>query len=138
MEWCVANETETALVAQELAPLLKKGDVVLLNGTLGVGKTTFVRALIRYLLKSETEVPSPTYTLLQMYDTSQFTIYHFDFYRLKTPEEAYEVGIEDAFSDGVSMIEWPDKISPLIPQNHKTISFQLLDDGTRKITAEGF
>lgn len=138
MEWCVTTENETAIVAQQLAPLLKQGDIVLLNGTLGVGKTTFVRALIQYLLQSEIDVPSPTYTLLQMYDTPNFVIYHFDFYRLKTPEEAYEVGIEEAFSEGVSLIEWPDKIAKLIPQKHKAITFQLMEDGCRKITTEGF
>ena len=138
MEWCVASEKETALVAEQLAPLLKKGDIVLLNGTLGVGKTTFVRALIQHLLKTEVDVPSPTYTLLQMYDTPNFTVYHFDFYRLKSPEEAYEVGIEDAFSDGVSLIEWPDKVASLLPNKCKAITFQILEDGCRKITAEGF
>ena len=138
MEWCVTTEQETALVAEQLAPLLKKGDIVLLNGTLGVGKTTFVRALIRHLLQTEIDVPSPTYTLLQIYDTPNFAIYHFDFYRLKSPEEAYEIGIEDAFSDGVSLIEWPDKIAGLLPAKCKAITFQLLADGCRKIIAEGF
>ena len=138
MKWRVTSEKETAAVAAKFAPLLKKGDVVLLNGTLGVGKTTFVRALVRHLLKFEAEVPSPTFTLLQTYDTPKFTIYHFDFYRLKSPEEAYEIGIEDAFVDGVSLIEWPDKIAPLLPKMHKSLSFQLLEDGSREITAEGF
>jgi len=138
MEWHVTSEQETAVVAAELAPLLHKGDVVLLNGTLGSGKTTFVRALIRYLLHDETDVPSPTFTLLQTYDTPYFIIYHFDFYRLKSPDEAYEVGLEEAFDEGVSLIEWPDKVAALLPQKHKSITFELMSDGTRKIHTEGF
>ena len=138
MEWQVSTEQETAVVAAKLAPLLHKGDVILLNGTLGVGKTTFVRALIRFLVKKEIDVPSPTFTLLQTYDTPNFTIYHFDFYRLKSPEEAYEIGIEDAFIEGVSLIEWPDKVATLLPKKHRSITFQLLDDGNRIIITEGF
>lgn len=138
MKWHVSSEQETAQVAAKLAPLLKKGDVVLLNGTLGVGKTTFVRALIRHLFNKKIEVPSPTFTLLQTYDTPHFIIFHFDFYRLKTPEEAYEIGLEDALTDGVSFIEWPDKVMALLPKKHKSVTLQLLGDGTRIITTEGF
>ena len=138
MKWIVTTEKETATIANNLAPLLKIGDVVALKGTLGVGKTTFVRALVNALIGTKTDVPSPTFTLLQTYDTPNFPLYHFDFYRLKTPEEAYEIGIEDAFMDGVSMIEWPEKIGSLLPQNHKEISFQILPDGTRLITTQGF
>ena len=138
MEWQITSEKELSGIAEQLAPRLQKGDVVFLNGTLGVGKTTFVRTLVRYLLKADVEVPSPTFTLLQTYETPNFTLYHFDFYRLKDPTEAYEIGIEDAFAEGVSLIEWPDKIASLVPQAHKSISFQILDNGDRKIVAEGF
>ena len=65
-------------------------------------------------------------------------MYHLDFYRLKAPEEAYEIGIEEAFSDGVSMIEWPEKIGTLLPKKHKSISFEILPDGKRHIWTEGF
>ena len=138
MEWSVRSETETAEIAKVIAPLLKKGDVVALYGTLGVGKTTFVRGLVNALLNKIIDVPSPTFTLVQSYDTPDFTLYHFDCYRLKSPEEAYEIGIEDAFMDGVSLIEWPDKIAGLLPKNHKTISFELLPGGIRKIKTENF
>ena len=138
MKWQVTSESDTAAVAAELAPLLKKGDVVLLKGTLGAGKTTFVRALIHHLLGNKIDVPSPTFTLLQTYTTPQFEIFHFDFYRLKTPEEAYEIGFEEALTEGVSLIEWPSKIASLVPKKHKSITFQLLENGDRLITAEGF
>ena len=138
MKWQVRSERETAAVAAQLAPYFKRGDIVLLKGTLGVGKTTFVRALIRHLLKSDIDVPSPTFTLLQIYDTPKFPIYHFDFYRLKSPDEAYEVGIEDAFADGLSLIEWPDKIAPLLPKHCKSITFQISSDNTRTIETKGF
>lgn len=138
MEWTISSEHDLDQITKALAPLLSVGDIVALNGTLGVGKTAFVRALIRYLTHKKLEVPSPTFTLLQTYDTPDFTLYHFDFYRLKTPEEAYEVGIEDAFSDGVSMIEWPSKIKNLLPPKHKSISFEILPNGNRHIWTEGF
>ena len=138
MEWIVATENETASVAAQIAPLLKQGDIVALKGTLGVGKTTFVRHLVKYLTKSDIDVPSPTFTLLQTYETPNFLIYHFDFYRLKTPEEAYEIGIEDAFSDGVSLIEWPDKIGSLLPKKHKEILFEILPNNIRHISLKGF
>lgn len=138
MEWTVSSEQETAKVAAAIASNLKKGDVVALQGSLGVGKTTFVRALMKHLVHKDIDVPSPTFTLLQTYDTPNFTVYHFDFYRLKTPEEAYELGIEDAFVDGVSMIEWPDKIGSLLPKKHKSITFEILSSGKRKISTQGF
>ena len=138
MEWTISTEKELEKIADEIIPLLSVGDVVALQGTLGVGKTTFVRTLIQRLLGNSVDVPSPTFTLLQSYDTPNFTIYHFDFYRLKSPDEAYEVGIEDAFSDGVSMIEWPDKIGAHLPSKHKAISFEILDNGKRHIVARGF
>jgi len=138
MKWCVQTEEETASIAAQIASLLKKGDVVALNGTLGAGKTTFTRALIRHLMHQDVDVPSPTFTLLQAYDTPKFTLYHFDFYRLKSPEDAFEIGIEDAFANGVSFIEWPDRLGSLLPKVHKSISFEMLPNGSRQITTKGF
>ena len=111
------SEKETAEIAARLAKQLKSGDIVALYGTLGAGKTAFCRGFIQSLLP-ETEVPSPTFTLLQTYDTPSFPVYHFDMYRLKSPEEAYEIGIEDAFAEGVSLIEWPEKIGSVLPKKH--------------------
>ena len=82
------------------------------------------------------EVPSPTFTLLQIYDTPDFMIYHFDMYRLKSPDEAYEIGIEEAFIDGVSLIEWPEKIESLLPKKHISVTFKTTENG-RLITIKG-
>ena len=129
------TEQDTFRIAANLATRVKKGDVIALYGTLGMGKTVFCRGFINSLLP-KTEVPSPTFTLLQTYDTDKFQIYHFDMYRLKSPEEAYEIGVEDAFSDGVSLIEWPEKIGRILPKKHISVTIEA-DKKGRKITIEG-
>lgn len=129
MKYLSTCEADTIKCAQEFAKKLKGHEIVALDGTLGMGKTVFVRSVIQELSNSQTDVPSPTFTLLQTYDTSKGTIYHFDFYRLKTPEEAYEIGIEDAFTDGICFIEWPEKIGTLLPQNAIHIVFTNLSEG---------
>jgi tRNA threonylcarbamoyladenosine biosynthesis protein TsaE len=129
------NEQETARIASELAQKLHVGDIVALYGTLGMGKTAFCRGFIQSFLNGQ-DVPSPTFTLLQTYDTPKFPIYHFDMYRLKSPEEAFEIGIEDAFAEGVSLIEWPEKIGNLLPKKHIRIFIEP-DEKGRKITIEG-
>lgn len=121
------TEEDTLKIAAQFAKILKPGDIVALHGTLGVGKTAFTRGVIQALSDAK-EVPSPTFTLLQTYDTAHFTLYHFDMYRLKSPEEAYEIGIEDAFADGVSFIEWPEKIGLLLPQKHIDVSIEIKPD----------
>ncbi len=129
------SEQETAEIASKLAKKVKVGDIIALYGTLGAGKTAFCRGFIQSLIP-EKEVPSPTFTLLQVYDTSNYSVYHFDMYRLKSPEEAYEIGIEDAFAEGVSLIEWPEKMGNILPKKH--ISVTLETKGTKRIiTIEG-
>ena len=129
------NEQETAKIASELAQKLQAGDIVALYGTLGMGKTAFCRGFIQSFLDGQ-DVPSPTFTLLQTYDAPKFPIYHFDMYRLKSPEEAFEIGIEDAFAEGVSLIEWPEKIGNLLPKKHIRVLIEP-DEKGRKITIEG-
>lgn len=126
------GEEDTIKIASEFAKTLKIGDIVALHGTLGVGKTAFTRGVIQSLTQA-VEVPSPTFTLLQTYETPNFDIYHFDMYRLKTPEEAYEIGIEDAFAEGVSFIEWPEKIGSILPKKHIDIFFEI-NNNCRTIT----
>lgn len=129
------DEAETAVLAERVARQLQIGDVVALYGTLGAGKTAFCRGVIRALCPAVQEVPSPTFTLLQTYEAAAFPIYHFDMYRLKTPEEAYEIGIEDAFAEGVCLIEWPEKIGRLLPARHWKITIETQGDN-RLITVE--
>lgn len=126
-QFICANEQETKHLAEKMATIAKKGDVFALFGTLGAGKSTFSRYFIQHLTYAE-DVPSPTFTLVQMYETNHFEIYHYDMYRLKTEQEAYELGIEDAFYQGVSLIEWPEKISGLLPRNIWRIDISVNDN----------
>jgi len=112
------GEAATAAFAARLAPLAGPGDVIALWGGLGTGKTVFARAFIRARGNPDEEVPSPTFTLVQVYDPAagfSGSVYHFDLYRLDAPEDAFELDIEDAFAEGISLIEWPDRLGPLLP-----------------------
>ena len=113
--FAVKTLDQTKSLAEAFAPLLRQGDVIALYGTLGVGKTAFTRFVVQALCGQNEEVPSPTFTLLQTYDTDNFTIFHFDLYRLKKPDEVLELGIEDAFYDGVSLVEWPERMGGYLP-----------------------
>ncbi len=109
------TEEETSLLGQRISFLSHKGDVFALYGTLGVGKSVFARAFIQKLC-GKTEVPSPTFTLVQTYDAPCFEVYHFDLYRLKSAEEIFELGMEEAMYEGVCLIEWPEKMEGYLPR----------------------
>ena len=94
------DETATAALAARISALAASTDVIALKGDLGTGKTTFARAFIRARGARDEEVPSPTFTLVQVYELVPTAIWHFDLYRLQSSEEAWELGIEDAFSGG--------------------------------------
>ena len=115
------DEAATAALAARIATLARAGDVIALKGELGAGKTSFARAFIRARGGAEA-VPSPTFTLVQIYELGESTIWHFDCYRLRHPEEAWELAIEDAFNDGISLIEWPERLGPLLPVRRLLIS----------------
>lgn len=137
MEWISNSENETAQHAQNLAPMLLPGDIVCLHGNLGVGKSVFARALIRALTKNPAQdVPSPTFTLVQTYDSPAGEIWHFDLYRLKNPEEVYELGWEDALSGAISIIEWPERLGPLLPAARTDIHITATPDGGRLLQRE--
>jgi tRNA threonylcarbamoyladenosine biosynthesis protein TsaE len=107
----------TRRLAERLALALAPGDVVALVGALGAGKSELVRAVVRAMTGDPTaEVPSPTFTLVQTYDTPRALLWHFDLYRLEGPEEARELGLEEAFEDGIALIEWPDRLGSLLPR----------------------
>ena len=117
----------TAALAQRLAPHLQAGDVLALRGGLGAGKTTFARALISALRGEETEVPSPTYTLVQTYDGPDFPIFHFDLYRLDDPNDVFELGWDET-QIGVALIEWPDRAGAHLPRWRLDLSLEIIGD----------
>jgi len=134
----LADPDATARLAAALAPLLRPGDVLALRGELGTGKTTFARALIRALTGSDEDVPSPTFTLVQSYAAPAFDIWHFDLYRLERPEDAIELGIEDAMAEGVTLIEWPERLGPGLPVRCLDIRLAYGDGETaRSVTISG-
>ena len=112
----LATDADTDRLARALAPVLQAGDTILLEGPIGAGKTHFCRALIRARLGREEDVPSPTYTLVQTYDSTP-DIWHADLYRLSHPDEARELGLEDAFETAICLVEWPDRLGPHAPPN---------------------
>ena len=101
-------EATTAL-GKAIATLLAPGDSVLLYGPLGMGKSTLARGLIRALTTPDEDVPSPTFTLVQFYDSDP-PVAHFDLYRLTRPEEAFEIGLDEALDEGCAVIEWPERL----------------------------
>ncbi len=127
------SEAETAQIAVRLAKVTKRGDVWALRGTLGMGKSVFARAFIQFFVGSEEEVPSPTFTLVQNYYTDAFDIFHYDLYRLKEASEIFELGVEEAFYDGVSLVEWPEKMGSFAPRDMWQVEF-VAQGEARKIT----
>ena len=124
------DENATMDAGVRLAPTLRCGDIVLLQGDLGAGKTTFSRGLITSMC-GEVDVPSPTYTLVQTYDAPTLSIWHFDLYRLDAPEDIWELGIEEAFEHGACLIEWPERIKTLLGGAELTLRFTHAQTGRR-------
>ena len=118
----LSHEAATAGFAAQISALATIGDIIALKGDLGAGKTTFARGFIRARGCTE-EVPSPTFTLVQIYELGSAVVWHFDLYRIQSPEEAWELGIEDAFVEGISLIEWPERLDPLLPGRRLEIEF---------------
>jgi tRNA threonylcarbamoyladenosine biosynthesis protein TsaE len=117
----LADEAATCALGKRLALAAQPGDVFALEGPLGAGKSALARAFIRALTSDDEEVPSPTFTLAQSYDTAKGPVWHFDLFRLERPEDALELGIEDILPDAISLIEWPDRIGGALPRDRLTI-----------------
>ncbi len=124
---CVADLARLERLARRLIARLRAGDIVALHGDLGTGKTTFVRAALRGLGWTS-EVPSPTFTLAQAYDFEAIRVWHFDLYRLAEPQESIELGIDEAFTDGASFIEWPDRLAELLPTTRLDLELDFADE----------
>jgi len=130
----LADEAATALFAIDVAGVLEPGDLVTLSGDLGAGKTTFARALIRYLAGDDTiEVPSPTFTLLQTYELPRFPLVHADFYRLSSSAELAELGFDDLPAGTVVLLEWPDRAAGVLPPDRLDITFTLAPQAEARV-----
>lgn len=126
---------ETKNIAYHFAKDLKGGELVLLNGDLGAGKTLFTKFVAEFLGVQDI-VTSPTFTILKEYKGTKLKINHFDMYRLNDYQEAYEFGIEDYLNndeDEVTIIEWPERIAPLLPDSYIEIKINIIDNNAREI-----
>src|ERR1700689_4894068 len=120
----IPNEEALAAFMTDIPAALEPGDLVTLSGDLGAGKTTFARALIRYLAGDDTiEVPSPTFTFIQTYELPRFTLVHADLYRLSGSAELAELGFDDLPDGAVVMMEWPDRAAGFLPPAPLHINF---------------
>lgn len=121
-----------------LARDLRVADVIALHGDLGAGKTELARAIIRAASDdAELIVPSPTFTLVETYDTQAGAIWHFDLYRIDAPEQVWELGFEEALADGISLIEWPERLGGLAPARRLDVYLALADGEARHATLAG-
>ncbi len=129
------SSDDTAALARRIGARLRSGDVLLLDGPIGAGKTHFARALIQSLLIRPEDVPSPTFTLVQVYDSVAGPIWHADLYRLTDPSEVEELGLSDAFDSAICLIEWPDRLGIRLPPGALRLVFaQGAGDDQRQIT----
>ena len=128
------SEKETQDFAIQCAKSASPDDIFLLNGDLGAGKSVFARAFIQHLAGEKIDVPSPTFTLVQTYSTPKASIWHFDLYRLESPDEIYELGWEEALINNILLIEWSERLDHLKPSRYKEIIIKPLPNESRKIT----
>lgn len=136
LELFLPDDVATTRLGEDLALALKAGDVLLLDGDLGAGKTTLARGLIRALAgDASLEVPSPTFTLVQSYDT-QPPAHHFDLYRLSSPDELEELGFDEAIATGVALVEWPERAADAMPATSLRLALAHEGDG-RRVTISG-
>jgi len=137
MTFHLTNLEEIPHVAKQFLDEFGHNTVFAFDGEMGAGKTTFISGLLNAMGIQELE-GSPTYSLVNVYDSAMFgKIYHFDVYRLKNEEEAYDIGIEEMlYGGGVCFIEWPEKIANLLPDNTIWVYIRNQDDNTRTITVE--
>ena len=126
------DEAATERLGAALAQRLRPRDVVALQGGLGVGKTTLARAILRAASGDPALiVPSPTFTLVEVYDTPMGVFWHFDLYRLEAPEQVFELGWEEARADGMALVEWAERLGTLLPRERLTVTLAMEGDGRR-------
>ena len=119
---CLTSPNQTARLATLVGAQLVAGDCILLNGPVGAGKTHFARHLIQSLMHPPEDVPSPTFTLVQTYDSHAGEIWHADLYRITSPDEIEELGLIEAFDQAICLIEWPENLGDLAPKTALTLT----------------
>jgi len=131
----VHQEDETRALAKEFASTLTKQDVVVLTGDLGTGKTKFTQGILSYF-DAENQISSPTFTIVNVYETKEMPIYHFDVYRLADEEEFYAMGGEEYFGSGLCLIEWGERIRDCLPPSYIHITLEKIEgeEEARRIT----
>ena len=130
------DEAATMALGRRIASGLRTGDAVLLTGELGAGKTALARAVLRALGVTE-HVPSPTFTLVQAYDTSTLVVRHFDLYRIEAESELDELGLEDALAEGAALIEWPERASGRLPPDALRLELTVAGETSRRARISG-
>ena len=133
------NENETREFAKNLASILKKGDVIVLSGELGAGKTKFVEGILEHF-NLQDEISSPTFTIVNEYKNDEINIYHFDLYRLSDIYEFENIGGEEYFNKGICIFEWGELIEDILPNDYIKIKFERIgnEDNYRKLNIETF
>jgi len=131
---CRASETRA--LGEALAAQLKAGDVILLRGDLGAGKSELARGIARGL-GVHGHVPSPSFTILQVYEDGRLPLYHFDWYRIGSAEELYELSLDEyLYGDGVAVVEWPGMAEEAVPQTHLRITIRAMGEDSRQFSVE--
>lgn len=133
MSFTSNSPDETATFAVQLGKDLTAGDTVLLEGEIGAGKSHFARALIQSRLCQPEDVPSPTFTLVQMYNVPMCEIWHADLYRVPEPDQVIELGLLEAFESAICLVEWPDRLGDLRPMGGLTIRLEVKDDNDSRL-----
>jgi tRNA threonylcarbamoyladenosine biosynthesis protein TsaE len=128
----LAGEDATARLGRAVARTLARHEAVCLKGVLGAGKTTLARALIRERTAALEDVPSPTFTLVQFYEGEGLKLAHFDLYRIERPEEANEIGLDEALEDGAAVIEWPERLGRRLPRDRLDIELTIVGEAPRE------
>ena len=131
LELALADAAATAALGGAVGRALRAGDAVCLWGPLGAGKTTLARGLIRSLTRPDEEIPSPTFTLVQLYETPVFPVAHFDLYRLGRAAEAEELGLDEALDEGAVVIEWPERLEGRLPPDRLDILLRIEGEARR-------
>lgn len=130
------DEAATSALGTALAGVLRTGDAVLLSGPLGAGKTVLARAILRALGVTD-RVPSPTFTLVQSYETQNLNVQHFDLYRIERENELLELGLQDALNDGAIIVEWPEHAFGQLPDSGLKIELCPWDGDARRARLAG-